>query len=64
MNTDTSNDSLKNEMIKQFTIRYGEPIVDADLQTWQIKPNGNVSIKVVKNKLDRGLEVKFTSNTF
>lgn len=60
MNTDSSNDSLKNELSNQFTIRYGKALPDADLPTWKIKPNGQVTIKVVKNKLDRGLEVRFT----
>jgi hypothetical protein len=59
MNTDSSNDSLKNELSNQFTIRYGKSLPDTDIPTWKIKPNGQVSIKVVKNKLDRGLEVKF-----
>lgn len=60
MNTDSSNDSLKNELSNQFTIRYGKPLPDTDLPTWRIKPNGQVTIKVVKNKLDRGLEVRFS----
>ena len=63
MNTDASNDSLKNELSNQFSLRYGKPIPDADLPTWTIKPNGQVSIKVVKNKLDRGLEVRFSQNS-
>ncbi len=60
MNSDASNDSLKNELSNQFTVRYGKPLVDTEIPTWKIKPNGQVSIKVVKNKLDRGLEVKFS----
>ncbi|WP_394992225.1 hypothetical protein [Emticicia sp.] len=60
MNSDASNDSLKNELINQFTIRYGKPLSDIDIPTWKIKPNGQVNIKVVKNKLDRGLEVRFS----
>jgi hypothetical protein len=63
MNTDASNDSLKNELSNQFTIRYGKPLSDTDLPTWKIKPNGQVSIKVVKNRLDRGLEVKFSQQS-
>lgn len=63
MNTDTSNDSLKNELIKQFTTKYGQPIADVEMPTWEIKPKGKVSIKVVKNKLDRGLEVRYTQNS-
>ncbi|MDZ7935642.1 MAG: hypothetical protein U5M51_11930 [Emticicia sp.] len=63
MNTDASNDSLKNELTKQFTTLYGQPVANAEIPTWEIKPKGKVSIKVVKNKLDRGLEVKFTQST-
>ncbi len=63
MNTDTSNDSLKNELTKQFTTKYGQPIADGEIPTWEIKPKGKVSIKVVKNKLDRGLEVRYTQNS-
>jgi hypothetical protein len=63
MNSDASNDSLKNELSNQFTIRYGKPLTDTDTPTWKIKPNGQVSIKVVKNKLDRGLEVRFTQQS-
>lgn len=63
MNTDASNDTLKNEMIKQFTTLYGQPLADAEIPTWEIKSKGKVSIKVVKNKLDRGLEVKFTQSS-
>ncbi len=63
MNSDTANDSLKNELSNQFTIRYGKPLSDTDLPTWKIKPNGKVSIKVVKTKLDRGLEVRFTKQS-
>ncbi len=63
MNTDASNDSLKNEFINQFTIRYGKPLSDTDLPTWKIKPDGQVSIKVIKNKLDRGLEVRFSQES-
>lgn len=60
MNTDASNDSLKDELSNQFTVRYGKPLAEADEPTWRIKPNGQVSIKVIKNKLDRGLEVRFS----
>lgn len=63
MNTDASNDSLKNELTKQFTTKYGQPIADAEIPTWEIKPKGKVSIKVVKNKLDRGLEVRYNQNS-
>lgn len=63
MNTDASNDSLKNELTKQFTTKYGQPIANAEIPTWEIKPKGTVSIKVVKNKLDRGLEVRYTQNS-
>lgn len=63
MNTDASNDSLKNEFVKQFTTQYGQPITNTDIPTWQIKPKGTVSIKVVKNKLDRGLEVRYSQNS-
>ncbi|AFK03341.1 hypothetical protein Emtol_2203 [Emticicia oligotrophica DSM 17448] len=63
MNTDTSNDSLKNEMVKQFTSLYGQPLPNGKLQTWALKPNGKVSIKVIKNNLDRGLEVRFTQSS-
>ncbi len=59
MNTEVSNDSLKNELTKQFTSLYGQPLANAETPTWEIKSKGKVSIKVVKNKLDRGLEVKF-----
>jgi hypothetical protein len=59
MNTEVSNDSLKNELTKQFTSLYGKPLANAETPTWEIKSKGKVSIKVVKNKLDRGLEVKF-----
>lgn len=62
MNTDSSNDSLKNELTKQFTTRYGNPLSNTEIPTWEIKPNGKVSIKVVKNKLDRGLEVRYTQS--
>lgn len=60
MNTDSSNDSLKNAMGNLFTVRYGKPTEDAGAYVWKIKPEGSVSIKTVKNKLDRGLEVRFT----
>lgn len=63
MNTDASNDSLKNELTKQFTSLYGQPLDNAEIPTWEIKPKGKVSMKVVKNKLDRGLEIKFTQST-
>lgn len=63
MNTDASNDTLKNELSKQFTTLYGQPLAGTEIPTWEIKPKGKVSIKVVKNKLDRGLEVKFTQSS-
>lgn len=63
MNSDASNDSLKNELSNQFTIRYGKPLADTNIPTWKIKPNGQVTIKVVKNKLDRGLEVRFSQQS-
>lgn len=63
MNSDASNDSLKNELSNQFTVRYGKPSTDSQTPTWKIKPNGQVSIKVVKNKLDRGLEVRFSQSS-
>lgn len=62
MNTDSSNDSLKNELTKQFTTLYGKPLGSTTVPTWEIKPNGKVSIKVIKNKLDRGLEVRYTQS--
>jgi hypothetical protein len=63
MNTDASNDSLKKEMTNQFTTRYGQPLKGTKNPTWEVKPKGKVSIKVVKNKLDRGLEVKFSQGS-
>ncbi|MFY7911990.1 MAG: hypothetical protein ACOVO2_20670 [Emticicia sp.] len=63
MNTDASNDSLKNELVRQFTNQYGQPITNTEIPTWAIKPKGTVSIKVVKNKLDRGLEVRYRQNS-
>ncbi len=63
MNTDSSNDSLLNELSKQFTAQYGKPVSEAPMPTWEIKPNGKVSIKVVKNKLDRGLEIRYTQSS-
>jgi hypothetical protein len=62
MNSDATNDSLKNEFTKQFTSLYGQPLANVEIPTWEIKSKGKVSIKVVKNKLDRGLEVKFTKD--
>lgn len=62
MNTDSSNDSLKNELINQFNTKYGKPLSNTEIPTWEIKPNGQVSIKVVKNKLDRGLELRYTQS--
>jgi hypothetical protein len=63
MNTDAANDSLKNEFTKQFTSLYGQRLANIEIPTWEIKSKGKVSIKVVKNKLDRGLEVKFTQSS-
>jgi hypothetical protein len=63
MNTDATNDSLKNELTKQFTSLYGQPLAYTEIPTWEIKSKGKVSMKVVKNKLDRGLEVKFTQSS-
>jgi hypothetical protein len=63
MNSDVSNDSLKNELTKQFTSLYGQPLANAEISTWEIKSKGKVSMKVVKNKLDRGLEIKFTQSS-
>jgi hypothetical protein len=63
MNTDATNDSLKNELTKQFTSLYGQPLANTEIPTWEIKSKGKVSMKVVKNKLDRGLEVKFTQSS-
>jgi len=60
MNTDQTNESLRQELINLFTVRYGKPVSENPIPVWKIKPNGQVSIKVVKNKLDRGLEVKFS----
>ena len=63
MNTDASNDSLRKELNKQFTTLYGNPSAGETAQIWTIKPNGKVSLKVVKNKLDRGLEVRYTKGS-
>lgn len=63
MNTDASNDSLKKELTKHFTTQFGQPIADTETPTWAIKPKGTVSIKVVKNKLDRGLEVRYSQKS-
>lgn len=63
MNTDASNDSLKKEMSKEFTQRYGKPLENTEDPTWIIKPKGKVSIKMIKNKLDRGLEVRFVQDS-
>ncbi len=63
MNTDASSDSLKSELSKQFTTKYGQPLANIAIPTWEIKPNGKVSIKVIKNKLDRGLEVRFVQTS-
>ncbi|WP_337042051.1 hypothetical protein [Emticicia sp. 17c] len=60
MNTDETNDGLKQELIQLFNVRYGKPVSENPLLVWKIKPNGQVSMKVIKNKLDRGLEVKFS----
>lgn len=60
MNTDETNEGLKKELTELFTVRYGKPISENPILVWAIKPSGQVSIKVVKNKLDRGLEVRFT----
>lgn len=63
MNTDTSNESLKNEMSNEFTTRFGKPLANTEDLTWAIKPKGKVTIKVIKNKLDRGLEIKFSQDS-
>jgi hypothetical protein len=60
MNTDASNDSLKTLMSNMFTTKYGKHTEDGENKIWKIKPNGQVSIKTVKLKLDRGLEVRFS----
>lgn len=62
MNTDASNDSLKALMSDMFTTKYGKPTDKGEITVWKIKPNGQVSIKTVKSKIDRGLEVRFTKN--
>ena len=36
MNTEVSNDSLKNELTKQFTSLYGQPLANAETPTWEI----------------------------
>lgn len=63
MNADISNENLKNEMSNEFTSRFGKPLANTDDLTWEIKPKGKVTIKVIKNKLDRGLEVKFSQDS-
>jgi hypothetical protein len=63
MNTDVSNESLKNEMVKEFTTRFGKSLADTEDLTWNLKPKGRVTIKVIKNKLDRGLEIKFSQDS-
>lgn len=63
MNTDTSNENLKNEMSNEFTTRFGKPLTNSEDLTWAIKPKGKVTIKVIKNKLDRGLEIKFSQDS-
>lgn len=60
MNTDETNEGLKQELSNLFSVRYGKPVSENPILVWKIKPTGQVSIKVVKNKLDRGLEVRFT----
>lgn len=60
MNTDETNESLKQELSNLFSVRYGKPVSENPILVWKIKPTGQVSIKVVKNKLDRGLEVRFS----
>lgn len=60
MNTDGTNESLKQELSNLFSVRYGKPVSEDPILVWKIKPTGQVSIKVVKNKLDRGLEIRFT----
>jgi hypothetical protein len=60
MNTDETNESLKQELSNLFTVRYGKPVSENPVLVWKVKPTGQVSIKIVKNKLDRGLEVKFS----
>lgn len=60
MNTDETNEGLKQELVDLFTVRYGKPVSEDPILVWKIKPTGQVSLKVVKNKLDRGLEIRFT----
>lgn len=60
MNTDETNEGLKQELSNLFSVRYGKPVSENPILVWKIKPTGQVSIKVVKNKLDRGLEVRFS----
>ncbi|UTA68398.1 MULTISPECIES: hypothetical protein [Emticicia] len=60
MNTDDTNEKLKRELSDLFTVRYGKPVSENPSLVWAIKPAGQVSIKVVKNKLDRGLEIRFS----
>jgi hypothetical protein len=62
MNTDASNDSLKTIMGNMFTTKYGKPTDNGEMQIWKIKPSSQVSIKAVKSKIDRGLEVRFSKN--
>lgn len=62
MNNNASNESLKAAMSNMFTTKYGKPTDLSDETVWKIKPNGQVSIKTVQSKIDRGLEVKFTQN--
>lgn len=62
MNNNASNDSLKAAMANMFTTKYGKPSDTSDEAIWKIKPNGQVSIKTVQSKIDRGLEVKFTKS--
>ncbi len=62
MNTDASNENLKTVMGNMFTVKYGKPTESGESQIWKIKPNQQVSIKAVKSKIDRGLEVRFSKN--
>ena len=60
LNSQASTDSLMTLMSELFTLRYGKSIsTDSTQSTWKIKPKGEVSIKKVITKLDKGLGVKF-----
>jgi len=63
MNNNSSNDSLKAAMSNLFTTKYGKPSDTGSEVVWKIKPSGQVSIKTVQSKIDRGLEVKFSKTS-